>query len=211
MYDLRSILKKKYFFRFISVTKQDFIEPNVSLPSHHHRTLTFCTPVVDTGGPIDTPMGLSCHTYPIYTAGEGAPDTTCSALADTLPVSWTGPAGVEHGMDLSYKSDVVIHQDICRYKYPTGRLCSASRMVARQELENVMKRYRDKDTLAKFSTPSGNKFSIPSQYEKGNLQFRCWVSTQQYQFRRDFISDSIHPTKLIPRIIIHSSHTFYFH
>ena len=111
--------------------------------------------MVDTGGPIDTPMGLSCHTHPIYTTGEDAPDTTCSALADTLPVSWTGPAGVEHGMDLSYKSDVVIHQDICRDKYPKGCLCSASRMVARKELDNVMKRYRDKDTLDKFSTPSG--------------------------------------------------------
>ena len=59
-------------------------------PPHHHRTLAFCTPVVDTGGGLDTPLGLSCHTHPLYTAGGGAPDTTAAALADTLPVSWTG-------------------------------------------------------------------------------------------------------------------------
>ena len=103
----------------------------MELAPHHHRTLAFCTPVVDTGGGLDTPLGLSCHTHPLYTAGGGAPDTTAAALADTLPVSWTGgggsgdvvyvvyclyclyclgPAGVEHGHDLSYKSPVTIHQ-----------------------------------------------------------------------------------------------------
>ena len=62
----------------------------MELAPHHHRTLAFCTPVVDTGGGLDTPLGLSCHTHPLYTAGGGAPDTTAAALADTLPVSWTG-------------------------------------------------------------------------------------------------------------------------
>ena len=57
---------------------------------HHHRTLTFCTPVVDTGGSIDAPMGLSCHSQLLYTAAAAAPDTTAGALAQTLPVAWTG-------------------------------------------------------------------------------------------------------------------------
>ena len=63
---------------------------------------------------MDTPLGLSVHTQPMYTAGPGAPDTTAGVLADSLPVAWTGPAGVDHGRDLSYKSDVTIHQDLCR-------------------------------------------------------------------------------------------------
>ena len=42
-----------------------------------------------------------------------------------------------------------------RSNYPAGRLCSASRMVARNELEIIMKRYRDSDNDKKLSTPSG--------------------------------------------------------
>ena len=80
---------------------------------------------------------------------------------------------MEHGHDLSYKSPVTIHQvarpiqprywttittffqDLCRENYPQGRLCSASRMAARHELDTVMRRYRDTSSLAKMSTPSG--------------------------------------------------------
>ena len=79
---------------------------------------------------------------------------------------------MEHGHDLSYKSPVTIHQvprpiqrqyrttityfqDLCRDNYPQGRLCSASRMAARHELDTVMRRYRDTSSLAKMSTPSG--------------------------------------------------------
>lgn len=143
--------------RFISVTKEDFKRGVDNLPKSHHRTLTFFTPIVDTGGSIEAPLGLSCHSKLYYTAGEGAPDTTCHVLADTLPVSWTGPAGVDHGRDLSYKTDNIIHQDLCRDNYPMGRLCSASRMVARKELDNILDRYRLKDTTGKFSTPSGHR------------------------------------------------------
>lgn len=102
------------FARFISVTKNDFPSHKTELPMHHHRTLKFCTPVLDSGGCVDTPLGLSCHTHHLYTAGGGAPDTTAGVVAESLPVSWTGSAGVDHGRDLSYKSDVTIHQDLCR-------------------------------------------------------------------------------------------------
>ena len=39
--------------RYQSVTKSDFLAPSTSVPSNNHRTLTFCTPVVDTGGSIE--------------------------------------------------------------------------------------------------------------------------------------------------------------
>ena len=135
------------------MTKQDFKRKDLDLPASHHRTLTFFTPVTDTGGSIDSPLGLSCHSRLKYTAGELPPDA--GVLADTLPVSWTGPAGVEHGRDLSYKINNIIHQDLCRDNYPIGRPCSASRMVARRELENIFERYREKDNMTKLSTPSG--------------------------------------------------------
>ena len=105
------------FFRFLSVTKNDFPSHRTELPLHHHRTLRFCTPVMDSGGCVDTPLGLSVHTQPLYAAGPGAPDSTAGVLAESLPVAWTGPGGVDHGRDLSYKSDVTIHQDLCRWSH----------------------------------------------------------------------------------------------
>ena len=116
--------------------------------------------------------GLSCHSKLVYTAGEGAPDTTCATLADTLPVSWTGAAGAEHGHDLSYKSDVVITDDICRTNFPQGRLCSASKLSSRREFENYAKRYMDKDDLVKYSTPSGLINFQPFSYLNSNVGHR---------------------------------------
>ena len=116
--------------RYESVTKSDFLAPSTSVPSNNHRTLTFCTPVVDTGGSIEVsdrqteteqtwclmfsalqaPLGLSCSSRLLYRAGEGAPESTAGPLAHCLPTSWTGPAGVELGVDTSYKQQPVIHQ-----------------------------------------------------------------------------------------------------
>ena len=43
--------------RYVSVTKSDFLAPPASVPSNNHRSLTFCTPVVDTGGCIEVTRG----------------------------------------------------------------------------------------------------------------------------------------------------------
>lgn len=149
--------------RFESVTKADFPVPSTLKPQpimNQYRTLTFCTPLVDTGGSLQAPMGLSCHTQPLFTAGELAPDMTSGALASSLPCSWTTPpgAGVEPGEHLTYKSAAIIHQDICRDGHPVpGRMCAASRMVARDQLEKIAARYGPKDKLQKMSTPSGHR------------------------------------------------------
>lgn len=87
--------------------------------------------MTDTGGSIEAPLGLSLSPYLLYTAGPGAPDNTAGALSSPLPTSWTGPAGVEHGQDTGYRQEVEAHQDMCREDQPRGRLCAASRRVAK--------------------------------------------------------------------------------
>eukprot|EP00090_Calanus_glacialis_P025100 TRINITY_DN39030_c0_g1_i1.p1 TRINITY_DN39030_c0_g1~~TRINITY_DN39030_c0_g1_i1.p1 ORF type:complete len:215 (+),score=83.44 TRINITY_DN39030_c0_g1_i1:46-690(+) len=146
--------------RFCSVTKSDYLVPSTLQPApipHHHRTISFCTPVVDTGGIMEAPMGLSCSTSLQYTAGAAAPDQTSGRLSDSLPVGWTQGAGVEPGLDMTYKSDSVIHQDVCREGHPRGRMCAASRMVAARELEKIIARARPQDRMDKRSTPSGHR------------------------------------------------------
>ena len=44
---------------------------------------------------------------------------------------------------------------MCRTNFPKGRLCSASKMLARRELESYVGRYKEGDNYKKYSTPSG--------------------------------------------------------
>ena len=64
------------------------------------------------------------------------------------------------GMQKSFKFTALYKYLHFRSNYPVGRFCSASRMVARNELETIMKRYRDSDNNKKMSTPSGLKESM---------------------------------------------------
>ena len=85
------------------------------------------------GGCISAPLGLSCATSLLYTAGEGAPDNTAGPLASSLPTAWTGGAGVEHGEDTTYKHLTPTHLDMCR----EGGLCAGSKLLATRELEDI--------------------------------------------------------------------------
>ena len=59
---------------------------------------------------LQAPLGLSCSSRLLYRAGEGAQNTTAGPLAHSLPTSWTGPAGVELGVDTTYQHQPLIHQ-----------------------------------------------------------------------------------------------------
>ena len=109
---------------------------------------------------MEAPMGLSCSTSRIYTAGERAPEQTSGSLASSLPVGWTQGAGVEPGHDRTYKERGVIHQNMCRTGQPVGRLCAGSRLSAQRELERMIQRAGPKDTLVKRSTPSGHRWDV---------------------------------------------------
>ena len=78
----------------------------------------------------------------------------------TMAVTWATNQMSQYirtsaGDNIDIKDMKVEKKKIHRTNYPAGHLCSASRMVSRNELETIMKRYRDSDNDKKLSTPSG--------------------------------------------------------
>ncbi|XP_023348381.1 uncharacterized protein LOC111717103 [Eurytemora carolleeae] len=117
----------------ISVTRSDFRGHLFSVDPDNYRTITFCTPLRDTGGSISSPMGLTEFSTNMYTVGSSGTKNVAGVLGIAGP-------GVEPGVDLSNKS---WFQD--------------SDLVSPQILHEEIMFSRGLNTEKKMSTPSSHR------------------------------------------------------